>query len=394
MFPRRSVPPVVGPIAPGALLRAAFSYRSENVISHAISSIERRYSGYHAYLSRSGTTALEVAIRAVRHSSDADDRNSKTASASCAIALPAWCCPDVATAAIGARAPIALYDLDPYTLTPDYASLELTLQRGARTIVLAHFFGRISDPSPCLELASRYGATVIEDAAQGAGASNGGALSIPQAPLAILSFGRGKGRHAGGGGAVLSVQPLPGPTTEVVAHVREIGVLLRAVAVSLLAHPLAFGLARTLPLGLGETYFTEPSPERQISRIVAALVPFAIDREEQDANQRQESSRVWRQLLAEFPNAMLRGGRADERDGALRFPILADPKCMSSLQPYGVYRGYPLTLDRYPEVIPHLVSGHGDLPGARELAERLHTLPNHAYVTTADRYRIVRALAD
>jgi len=391
VLPGRSVPPAVGPIALGALLRAALSYRTENVIPLAISSLERRYPGYHAQLTRSGTTALEMAIRAVQRSSGTEDRSDATAPY--AVALPAWCCPDVATAAIGARVPIALYDIDPRTLTPDYASVELALQRGARTIVLAHFFGRITDPLPCLELAGRYGATVIEDSAQGAGALRDGALSTPLAPLAILSFGRGKGRHAGGGGAVLSVQPLAERTTEVIAHASELAVLVRAIAVSLLSHPIAFGLARSLPLGLGETRFSQPTPDRHLSRMVAALVPFAIDRERRDAIQRWEYSRIWCQLLADYPHVLLRGGRENERDGALRFPILAHPTRMTPLRPYGVYRGYPQTLDQYPEVFPHLVGGHDDLPGAKELAERLHTLPNHANVTNVDRERIVRAIA-
>ncbi|HEX6062963.1 MAG TPA: DegT/DnrJ/EryC1/StrS family aminotransferase, partial [Longimicrobiales bacterium] len=79
-------------------------------------------------LTDSGTTALTLAIKAV-------------VPAGGVVALPAWGCYDLATAAVGAGARVVLYDVEPATLTPDLASLQRALAYGARAVVVAHFYG-------------------------------------------------------------------------------------------------------------------------------------------------------------------------------------------------------------------------------------------------------------
>ncbi len=86
------------------------------------------------------------------------------------MALPAFTCFDVATAAVAAALPVVLYDIDPATLAPDFDSLELCLQQGARVVVVSPLYGMPVDWDLVERSAARYGAVVIEDAAQGHGA--------------------------------------------------------------------------------------------------------------------------------------------------------------------------------------------------------------------------------
>ena len=81
------------------------------------------------------------------------------------VALPAYGCYDLATAAIGSEARVVLYDLDPATLGPDEGSLRAALSAGARTVVLAHLFGIPVDVGAVRALPEADGVTIVEDAA-------------------------------------------------------------------------------------------------------------------------------------------------------------------------------------------------------------------------------------
>ena len=74
----------------------------------------------------SGTSALRLALESIVAAAPSPLK----------VALPAYGCYDLATSAIGARAEVVFYDLDPGSLGPDWLSLEATLTAGARAIVL------------------------------------------------------------------------------------------------------------------------------------------------------------------------------------------------------------------------------------------------------------------
>ena len=75
----------------------------------------------------SGTSALTMALRSLGRAPT--------------VALPAYGCFDLATAAIGAGAKVRLYDLDPATLGPLDSSLSEAIEAGIDGLVLAHLYG-------------------------------------------------------------------------------------------------------------------------------------------------------------------------------------------------------------------------------------------------------------
>src|SRR5215831_6183123 len=155
--------------------------------------LRREYAADEVLLCGSGTQALQVAIESAR------DEIGRQAP----VALPSFSCFDVASAAVGAGGPVILYDLDPFSLSPDLESLERALAAGARVVVVAPLYGIPVEWDAIEELASSYGAILIEDAAQGHGASHRRRPLGALGDISTLSFGRGKGWTGGSGGAVL-----------------------------------------------------------------------------------------------------------------------------------------------------------------------------------------------
>src|SRR5262249_36974288 len=151
--------------------------------------LRSRYDARVVHLTSSGTSALQVAIRLARvRAGDGP------------VALPAYGCYDIASAAVGADLPIALYDVDPATLSPDLDSLSAVLAGGARIVVVAPVAGMPVDWSGVEQCAGAFGAFLVEDAAQGHGAFLRGRPVGSLGPLSVLSFGRGKGWTGGAGG--------------------------------------------------------------------------------------------------------------------------------------------------------------------------------------------------
>jgi len=168
--------------------------------SRALGRIERRiadeYRPRSLLLTRSGTIALALAMRA-----------SAPEGLRPRIGLPAWGCFDLMTAADAVDAEVVLYDLDPETLAPEQASFRGMLAREPHAAVVAHWFGVPVDLGPWAELARSAGALLVDDAAQAVGASLRGAPLGIGGDFGILSFGRGKGRPGGEGGALLAASP-------------------------------------------------------------------------------------------------------------------------------------------------------------------------------------------
>ena len=138
--------------------------RAARYRTRATEAVAALYPDFDAYLTDSGTSALRLALEYALGA--LHERSIRPP----LVAVPAYACPDIATAVIGAGGRIMLYDTDPNTLTPDWDSVRSTMNDGARVLVVAHLFGRVVDLTPATALASDFGALVVEDAAQHAGA--------------------------------------------------------------------------------------------------------------------------------------------------------------------------------------------------------------------------------
>ena len=399
----RRVPPVHAAIRAGALWGAARAHLSLSFVSANGSALTRAttrlaavYPGRDILLTDSGTSALMLALLATR----------PAAGSRACVALPAYACPDVGTAAIGAGYQIALYDVDPGTLAPDRESLQRCLVAGASHVVTVHLFGRLVDVAEVQRVAAPYGAVVIEDAAQHAGGTLRGVRGGALADWSVLSCGRGTGINAGGGGALLrgaggraagaGLTELPAelPVSDMRASLAG---LLKATAAELLSHPAVYWVPAAVPaLHLGATVYHAPGVARAMTATSAMLLIEALDQESAALAGRAAAERKYLEGL----RAVTVGGTpilpvyaaAEMASGALRVPVRLGREIAERLAPRGVVRSYPRTLADYPEIAERLIHRREALPGARLLADALYTLPTHARLRDAEHAEIIRIL--
>ena len=388
--------------------------------------LETEWGADEVLLLESGTQALTLALEAAARGLP-EKR---------AVALPAYSCFDVASAAVALDRPVRFYDLDPTTLGPDPGSLARTLERGVGVVVLAPLFGLPLDwhrLTPILDDAGAGsgGVRVVEDAAQGFGGRWEGRPLGSEAPLAVLSFGRGKGWTGGvGGGALLvrggsaSLRAVESnPTMEATAGpagglelnsglAQEmdweldsggggggVGSLVRALALWGLARPGLYRVPRGLPfLGLGETHYRPPQMPQAMSALAARLIMGTEQASRKAVGVRRAAARQYREDLAHRAAVLPREVEGGE-GGYLRFPVLLEGSMAGFILPdrarrLGAEAGYPRAL-------PHLEALSGLIPpdecrlrwpGAASLVDGLVTLPSHPRTRVEERTELVELI--
>jgi dTDP-4-amino-4,6-dideoxygalactose transaminase len=372
--------PVHSPTTFRSLLQGALGATGSDARSAVITLVKQHWSAQQVVLTDSGTSALLLAIKVA-------------VSPNGIVALPAWGCYDLATAAEGANVRVALYDVDPHTLAPDAESLGRALGTGAQAVVVAHFHGVPADMDVIKRSADAAGATVIEDAAQAIGTTWRGRPAGANAALGVLSFGRGKGLNGGGGGALLiNETPRSAPQLNVDGEHAGWGELVRASAQWLLARPRFYALPASLPfLKLGETIYHRPHAPQALSRASASILRANwADAHAATAVRRRTAERLritaanagWRNINTPA------GGEA----GYLRLPILSasarNYAMMVDGARLGIMPGYPQTLVTLEQFRSRCVNAQAAFPGAEHLAQTLVTLPTHELLTETDLNKI------
>jgi len=337
-------------------------------------------------LTDSGTSALAVAMRIAVSARPTSRR----------ILLPAYACPDLLTAIEAAEAEPVLYDIDPATLGPDLDDLRRQLQDGAAAVVAAHLYGVPVDIPAVRAVMQPTGALLIEDAAQGVGGLLDGRPLGAHGDLAILSFGRGKGRTGGEGGACLVRDATLDVVATSVAHRLSAaasghGAVLRSTVQWLLARPSAYGIVAVLAGGrLGRTQYHAPSRESLMSTTAAAIVEanwLASDAESRYRRMRAAVfvARVTADKVWHVP--MSRAGNRAEA-GYLRVPVFGTVSVPPAMPALGVLPAYPRTLGAYPESVASQGAARS-CPGAEALTKRLVTVPVHSRVTARASARLL-----
>jgi len=376
----RCAPPVYSPVAARALASgwgAAVGWGNGTALERLSEELRSRFGAAVALLVDSGTSALAIALTAALR-----DRPGAP------VALPAYCCYDVATAAAAADVPVLLYDIDPTTLGPDWPSLEHALALGAGAVVVAHLLGLAVDTDRALDRCAAADAVLIEDAAQGVGGRMRDRPLGALGPLSVLSFGRGKGWTGGTGGALLA----RGAGVSLLEAARGLApaagawrALLGATAQWLLAWPPVYGLPATLPfLRLGQTIYRRPHPPRALATGPAALALASLAASDAEAQiRRARARRIAAGALA--AGLAVVPPLAESAAGYLRFPLLlgAEPPD-GRARAVGIARAYPLALVDLPQLGPRCLNRDGAFPGARRLAAELYTAPTHSRLSETD----------
>jgi dTDP-4-amino-4,6-dideoxygalactose transaminase len=298
------------------------------------------------------------------------------------------------SAADAVDAEVRFYDLDPETLRPDLDSVRNALTHGLHAVVIAHWFGLPVDLTEVRDLAGATGTRVIDDAAQGAGASVRRRPAGSLGDFGILSFGRGKGRTGGGGGALLATTADAASRLLAIApRIAPAGSgllgLVGLTALWALGRPSVYWIPAGLPwLHLGETVY-RPAPALRGMPVPSATVVEAMWRESADevAARRSHAARWELELtglggVTPFPPA------PSSAAGWLRFPVRARGSGYAALttaaaRRLGVAPGYPTGLSELPVALGR-VHQPGEYPGSATLSRSLLTLPTHGLVSASD----------
>lgn len=374
----RTVPPARSRITPAALVAGVGGILGGSGRADLLSALVARYGSSGGLLTDSGTSALQLALAA------AHGRGLGP------VALPAYCCYDLITAAVGAEVPVILYDLDPESLEPDAESLERAFDAGARTLVTAHLYGVPASADRLREECRRRGVLFIEDAAQEAGATVGGTRAGSFGALTVLSFGRGKGLTGGSGGALLCdeeglevLESIESPT----GAAGGIGDVVDAAALWVLGRPSLFWLPKAIPgLHIGETLYRTPGVPSLMSAAGAAIANANLAGLDQERRIRRSNAE---RLLAAIPPGgdltPVRPTRADLEPGWLRLPVLSSVAGVSDgTSRLGIAKGYPKPLNEVEAGRRLLVRPDDMFPGAARLSRELLTLPTHGWLSERD----------
>jgi len=314
------------------------------------------------------------------------------------IAIPAWACYDVLTAAIGARVGILFYDIDPATLAPSMESLVRVGGYRPAGVVVVHPFGIPMDIA-AVRAALPSGTLVIEDAAQAWAAHDTTARAGSAGDYTILSFGRGKGITGGSGGAlVVRGTHVPAPF----AGRRSAGLrdLITCLAMKSLGHPLVYGVPAALPwLRLGETRFHPPHAVLPMTRASAAIVLASVPSADAAAGRRRERAHLLRGAVERSAFLTNIHCRAELQPSWLRVPVLARDeaardRCVQRGRRLGVASSYPQPLPALARDLDLGIGATSEEEGAEEVARRLLTLPTHDHVSVQDHEGLTALISD
>ncbi len=378
----RHQPPVYSPLSWPAVL-AAFGRHDPREEIVARFRVSHRAS--HVLLTDSGTSALMLALAAAARLRPG-----------LPVLLPGYGCYDLATAALGARVRVRLYDIDAETLQPDVDSVGEALRGGAAALVVVHHFGVPVDMDTMSKIAAGARTTLIEDAAQGTGGSWRGVRLGAHGDASILSFGRGKGVTAGGGGALLvreaALESALGPPLPA-AWERRLRTATLLGAQLALGNPALYAIPSALPfLQLGETFYREPHAATGLSAAAARVLEHSMEREEAEGEARRGNAEALLTVLDASDFQRIAVPSAAGVPGWLRLPALHGARGMlvdDRARQLGVEAGYPLDLRRLAPLAPS-IEGIASTPGADRLASDLLTLPTHSQLRAHDRQALVR----
>jgi perosamine synthetase len=367
---------VASPLTAGNILGATLDTiaRRGSAAERVRNAIAAEFNARDVLLTDSGTSALVLALRMF-------------AKAATPVAMPAYACVDLISAARRAGVRVRLFDIDPHTLSPDLDSLQRVVADGVSAIVVAHLYGFPADMPAITKMARDAGVAVIEDAAQQAGATIAGRTAGSFGDVTVLSFGRGKGTTSGRGGALLrshgDAESLTFPPSQL-GHTSSTGVLATTAATWVLGRPSIYGIPASIPsLHLGETVYHEAGEPSGMSRAGVALLDRTFPGMHRAATARQANALILRDAADQSRSIDTVRAIESGESGYLRFPVLVRAGA-SDNDTLGIARGYPNPLSGEPQIKPCLVASREPLHGAYELARRLVTLPTHHMVSTTD----------
>jgi perosamine synthetase len=358
-----------------------------------------------AQLECSGTAALIIALTTLK-------KNSSRRS----VIIPAYTCPLVALAVLHCGLQPVLCDLAPSGFDLSAESLERLCGTDVLAIIATHLGGRVCDLDQVMRVAQRYGAFVIEDAAQSLGATWRGRRAGTIGDTGFFSLAAGKGLTLYEGGVLVARDPavrkaLAQTSADLAPYqlLRESVRSLQLLGYALLYRPGPLRFAYGIPLrralrkarftaAVGDEFSTDipihrvGSFRRKVGARAVARLPAFLDALTMQA--------ALRRRLLQSIRGLTVIADADHARGTWPFFMVMMPTteardlALKALWPagVGVTRLFIHALPDYPYLEAQL--GVNDVPNARDFAARMLTISNSPWLLERDFHRICSVLAD
>lgn len=258
-------------------------------------------------------------------------------------------------------------DIDPRTYNLDSTLLEAAITPKTKAIIPVSLYGQCADFDAINAIATKHGVPVIEDAAQSFGASYKGRKSGNLSTIACTSFFPSKPLGCyGDGGAIFTNDD-------------ELAIIIRQIA----RH------------GQDRRYrHIRVGVNSRLDTLQAAILLPKLEILDEEITARQQVAQTYTRLLNEASITMTPFVEARNVSAWAQYTILVEQR--ATLQEHLKVAGiptavhYPIPLNRQPAVADTSIS----MPVGDTVAERVMSLPMHAYLDNANIACVVGAIAE
>jgi dTDP-4-amino-4,6-dideoxygalactose transaminase len=297
------------------------------------------------------------------------------------VVVPSFTFVSTANAVLRAGARLVLADIEAETLGLDPADVERRLTPRSAALLPVHYAGVAAPMGPLAEIAARRGLRVVEDAAQGLGASFRGRALGSLGDAGCLSFHDTKNVSCGEGGALALRDGEAAKRAEVI---REKGTNRSAF--------LRGEVDRYTWVAEGSSYV--------LSDILAAVLDAQLDKQEEIARARGRIAARYREALGPWAraNGVRLGAVPPEcvSNHHIFHMLLPDPaaqaRCLAFLRGRGVgatFHYVPLHSSPFARSLGLAPEG---FPVTERVASTLVRLPIHPRLAAADVERVIDAV--
>jgi perosamine synthetase len=321
------------------------------------------------------------------------------------VIVPAYTCPAVASAVLKAGLQPVLCDINLDDFGYAQSDLEDLIDEDTLAVIVVHLFGFPANTKPVANLCQQNGAFFLEDAAQ----AFGNELPSTNEKLGLIgdagffSFGRGKPVSALHGGLIATTSNIiydtcleiynsidNSSTSENITYLAQLG------CYSVFSNPSLYWIPQGMPfLHLGETIFQPDFPASKGSDIASGIAETLLENFEDDKKSRMEKTQWYNENL---PETIAVRRLSSAAYPFLRYPLITKDRAhrdalLKGLNSIGISGAlfYPCPLNEL-DGLKEVLRDNNVYLNAKNLSERLITLPVHEGVKERDMIRIKRVI--
>jgi perosamine synthetase len=393
------IPPAGTPVTCGDIIKIKMTrLRPTRAGTSFTEAIKNHTSTSHCFLLGSGRAAQTILLKALAE---------LAAPGKDEVIIPAYTCYSVPASVARAGLKVRLVDINPETLDYDYDKLRKTDFSAVLALNASNLFGLVSNWRELNPLAAEHSVYLIDDAAQTMGALYDNRPSGSFGDAGFYSLDRGKNLSTFAGGVLVTKsEKIAEKISNLTGQLKEPGLFFEASLMtkiflySLMLRPWLYWLPASLPfLGLGKTIYDENFPLTKLSKIQTAAGTVMFQKLQAFNRQRKENARAMATRIIEDRRYTVPGYDPEHCPAYLRLPVLAENRTERDRLVNLLRKNHIAASTMYPDIIRNisqiesrLADDKKDFPGARQVVERLFTLPTHPYVRKRDIDKITSCL--